>query len=80
MDPPFLPRLLDNVCMTCEKDFVEVVIRELESECFTIGSSFGGGGKTTLDTLFKEDPTVLLRRNQLKDKRKRLCQALQTLR
>jgi len=65
--------------MTCEKDFVEAVIRELESECFTIGSSFDGGGPT-LETLFQEDPEVLKRRNMLRDKKERLSKALNTLR
>jgi hypothetical protein len=44
--------LVDNMCMTCEKDFIEKALKDLESECFTIGSSFDGG--PTLEELFVE--------------------------
>lgn len=64
--------------MTCEKDFIEKVIVEIESSCFTIGSSFDGG--PTLAELFEEDKGILAKRLELIEKRERLAKALSTLR
>lgn len=71
-------RLVDNVCMTCEKDFIEKAIVEIESECFTLGSVFDGG--PTLAELFEEDQGILAKRLALLAKKERLARALSTLR
>ena len=72
-------RIVDNVCMTMEHDFLGKLLKRLESECFLLATDFGQK-KEELDALFTEDPGVRDRRRSLISKRDRLTGALQTLR
>lgn len=72
-------RIVDNVCMTMEHDFLGKLLKRLESECFLLATDFGQKSDE-LDALFAEDPGVRDRRRSLIAKRDRLSGALQTLR
>lgn len=72
-------RLVDNVCMTFEHDFLWKILKRVESECFLMGTLVGQNVKE-LDGLFSEDPAMEARRRDLFAKRERLSTALATLR
>lgn len=74
-------RVVDNVCMTMEHDFVGKFLKKLEAECFVLATDcMGAEGPATLGLLFAEDPVLQDRRRSLIAKRDRLGAALQTLR
>lgn len=73
-----LYRLVDNVCMICEKDFIERSVQDLESECFTLGNTFDNG--PSMADLFEEDKAIAVKRLQLEEKKTRVTKALGTLR
>ena len=74
-------RLVDNVCMTMEHDFLGMMLKRLEAECFVLTTdSMGADGETQLCHFFSEDSAVLDKRKHLVAKRDRLDTALQTLR
>ena len=70
--------MIDNVCMICEKDFIERSVQDLESECFTLGNTFDNG--PTMEDLFEEDKAIASKRRQLEEKKHRVGKALATLR
>jgi len=72
-------RLVDNVCMTIEHDFLSQVLRRLESECFLLATDVTRK-QHDLDALFSEDPLMQSKRRQLFEKKDRLAHALATLR
>lgn len=72
-------RLVDNVCMTIEHDFLVALLLRLESDCFMLATEIGHKAKD-LASLFNEDPAVQAKREQLVAKRDRLAGALVTLR
>ena len=73
-------RLVDNVCMTIEHDFLGRLLCKLEEECFLLATnSFGPEGVARLAQLFLEDPAVMERRRNLTAKKDRLATALDTL-
>eukprot|EP00619_Florenciella_sp_RCC1007_P017815 CAMPEP_0205938662 /NCGR_PEP_ID=MMETSP1325-20131115/47543_1 /ASSEMBLY_ACC=CAM_ASM_000708 /TAXON_ID=236786 /ORGANISM="Florenciella sp., Strain RCC1007" /LENGTH=186 /DNA_ID=CAMNT_0053309025 /DNA_START=81 /DNA_END=637 /DNA_ORIENTATION=+ len=72
-------RLVDNICMAIEHDFVNTVLRQLESDCFMLATEVGQK-VSDLELLFSEDPTVQERRRNLFAKKERLSTALDTLR
>jgi interferon-induced GTP-binding protein Mx len=74
-------RIVDNVCMTMEHDFLGKFLKKLEAECFVLATDcMGVDGPATLDILFAEDPVLQDRRRSLIAKRGRLSGALATLR
>jgi interferon-induced GTP-binding protein Mx len=74
-------RLVDNVCMSLEHDFIAKVLTKIEADCFMlVTNSFGPDGAAQLAHLFSEDPIVAERRQNLVSKKERLTSALQTLR
>jgi interferon-induced GTP-binding protein Mx1 len=74
-------RLVDNVCMTMEHDFLSKLLKQLEAECFVIATdSMGPKGAEHLARLFSEDAAIMERRRGLIAKRNRLGEALKTLR
>jgi interferon-induced GTP-binding protein Mx1 len=74
-------RLVDNVCMTMEHDFLGKLLKQLEAECFVIATdSMGPKGAEHLARLFSEDAAIMERRRGLIAKRNRLGEALKTLR
>jgi len=74
-------RLVDNVCMTMEHDFLAKLLRRLEAECFVLATdSMGPDGAAHLARLFSEDTRTAERRRSLVAKRDRLDTALSTLR
>ncbi len=74
-------RLVDNVCMSVEHDFVGRLLQRLESECFLLATEgFAADGAATLAEYFDEDPVLAEQRRGLVAKRDRLEAALGTLR
>mmetsp|Transcript_26171 Transcript_26171/g.30995 ORF Transcript_26171/g.30995 Transcript_26171/m.30995 type:complete len:678 (+) Transcript_26171:20-2053(+) len=74
-------RLVDNVCISLEHDFIEKVLTKLEADCFMlVTNSFGPNGAGELAYLFSEDPLVAERRQNLMNKSERLNGAITTLR
>ena len=74
-------RLVDNVCMTMEHDFLAQLLKRLEADCFVLATdSMGADGAAHLAALFAENPAVEERRRGLVAKKTRLDDALTTLR
>lgn len=72
-------RLVDNVCMTMEHDFINKVVREVESQCFFVATN-SGRDEEEMGRLFSEDPAMRRKRQILLEKQDRTVAALQTLR
>ena len=74
-------RLVDNVCMTMEHDFLGKLLKQLEADCFVLATdSMGPKGAAHVAKLFAEDSSIVERRRTLIAKRNRLDEALRTLR
>eukprot|EP00752_Nemacystus_decipiens_P002787 g2603.t1 len=67
-------RLVDNVCMTMEQDFVVKLLGKVESELFLLTNRF-----TDVEELFVEDTSVVEKRRALQAKKQRLLKGLETL-
>ncbi|CAN0543901.1 unnamed protein product, partial [Ectocarpus sp. 12 AP-2014] len=67
-------RLVDNVCMTMEQDFVVKLLGKVESELFLLTNRF-----SDVEELFVEDTSVVEKRRSLQAKKQRLLKGLETL-
>ncbi|CBJ26106.1 Mx1, Mx-like dynamin-related GTPase [Ectocarpus siliculosus] len=67
-------RLVDNVCMTMEQDFVVKLLGKVESELFLLTNRF-----SEVEELFVEDTSVVEKRRSLQAKKQRLLKGLETL-
>jgi interferon-induced GTP-binding protein Mx1 len=68
-------RLVDNVCMTIEQDFLVKLVHRAESELLLLSSHV-----ESVEGLFTEDISVMEKRRSLQAKRDRLDKGLATLR
>ena len=65
--------------MTLEQDFTVRLLKELDSECFLLGSKISGTEGHELGTLFMEDTGILEKRQALVKRRENLTSALANL-
>jgi Dynamin GTPase effector domain len=68
-------RLVDNVCMTIEQDFIVRLLGLAESELFLLAARL-----ENVETLFTEDIAVIEKRRSLQAKRYRLTAGMDSLR
>ncbi|CAM9711133.1 unnamed protein product, partial [Choristocarpus tenellus] len=67
-------RLVDNVCMTLEQDFVVKLLGGVESELFLLTNHH-----KVVEELFLEDTSVVEKRRSLQAKKQRLIKGLESL-
>jgi len=68
-------RVVDNICMTIEQDFLMNLLMDLEHECVFVAQL-----NTQVESFLIEDSNILERRKHLEEKKERLEKGLESIR